>query len=170
LTRKKRQTSAGVTRESFATEHLIGLTGVEVGFISEVHLPQDVLQTMAAHYGQILDEGIDEESFRDLFFNANILEKQIPGILFRLGYDTINPFREETLFKLLCGALEISQNPTTENETECLWKVIIRLCLLDTRVFACSNHLAEQLIQTSARSIQSLCQNLITHNWTILLS
>jgi len=37
LTRKKRQTSAGVTRESFTTEYLIGLTGVEVGFISEVN-------------------------------------------------------------------------------------------------------------------------------------
>lgn len=103
-----------------------------------------------------------------MFLSANILEKQIPGVLFRLGYDTINPFPEETLFKLLCGTLEISQNPSTENETGCLWKVIVRLCLLDTRVFACSNPLAEQLIQTSARSIQSLCQDSITHKWSIL--
>ena len=54
LTRKKKQTSAAVIRESFTTEHLIGLNVVKAGFIGDVKPLEHVLQTVAVCYGQIL--------------------------------------------------------------------------------------------------------------------
>jgi hypothetical protein len=163
LTRKKRQTSAAVARENFTTEHLIGLNAVEAGFTGDVKPVEHILQPMAICYGQILAEGIDGESFHDLYLASHPLEKQIPGIIFRLGYDTIDPLREETLFNLLCDALQIPKR-TTENETECLWMVIVKLCFLDIRTFFCARPLSEQLIIASAINIQGLCQNLINQN------
>jgi hypothetical protein len=172
LTRKKRQTSVGFYQESFVSEDFMGFTAVEMGFVQAVTSLETIIRHLGSGVGSLHAQGIERESFRELYGYSSGAEQLLPSILYRLGYDTIGPFREHVLFDHLrkaFGATGASIPLTgTEDDAMAFWEIVVRLCFLETSSFEGSDPLGQQLVRMSADRVQSLCKTLVSQGWCVV--
>ncbi len=156
LTRKKRQSSLEL-RECFFSSQWFGLTAVEVGTVTLVSQLAEVISECQAARSMLVD-AMSEEGWKgmiwDVYNEVSVEVRRFPEILFRLGYDIVDPLRNKSLLTILFGALDttgFNESLLAEHPDCCFWFVILRLCFLeDFELETSQDPLTEQVLRGAA--------------------
>ncbi|GIZ40937.1 hypothetical protein CKM354_000425700 [Cercospora kikuchii] len=169
LTKKKRQFAVAKYQESFVSDRFMGFPAVDMGTVDQITSLGTILKQSGKRFGEVLSDGLNRRALDGLWANASAAEKRLPAMLFRLGYDTIHPFRERVLFKQLWSALRLDLSDWTldsvEEQSSALWLMTTILLFIRADSFVTDDPMQEQLVRMAAGELQNLCKALVMQRW-----
>jgi hypothetical protein len=175
LTKKRRQTSVQA-RECFFSNSFLGLAVLEQGTVTSATPLGEILQQLRLVLDSIshayMSSGGRQGYLKDCYRSSSTIVQAFPGLLYRLAYDAIDPFRDLNLLALLFRCFDRSNRNHGLLETHpecCFWFTIITLCFIESRaVMEIADPFSREVVRRSAQNIQSTCEKLDSQSWQIL--
>lgn len=178
LSRKKRQFEVANFQEGFVSDRFVGFPAVDLGTVCRILSIEDLVRNMGDYLwrpsdGRIHSPGFRLSALRGLYHETTPVEKQLPHILFRLGYDTVRPWCERRSFRRLWRALRYQNENLNlwdeDGAAQAMWLLFVTLLFVDADSFINADPAQEQMLRTTASEFQGLLRSIIRQNWHAVL-